>query len=173
MGKSVPEYKDPVGRYFTEGLFWETSRNREKYPPVFTLKDKEHQGCPSLKEQYMLAEDPTEYFFATTVLGSVEHWEQLCRCTWFKPHVTQWRKELDALLRAKAVEIAKQIMTTDERGSTRLSAAKFIVERAWEQKGAKGRPKKADVERAAKELAESNLVLEEDWTRISDKLGVN
>lgn len=121
----------------------------------------------------MEAEDPTEHFFAVKVLGSAEHWEQLCGCAWFKPYVKQWRKELDSLLRAKAVEVAKEVMEKDERGSTRLSAAKFIVERAWEEKHTKGRPKKADIDRAARELAENNQTLDDDWTRIADRLGVN
>lgn len=48
-----------------------------------------------------------------------------------------------------------------------FQAARWLAEKGWIEKAAKGRPKKDDVERAAKEAAGVRESIEEDGARIS------
>jgi len=160
-------YRAPNGRFLTESLFWETSRDRTAYPPVFTLKPVEHMGVPSLKALYLEARDPTEYRFATTVLGSYEHWRVLCSLAWFTPHIESWREELDLLIRQEAADAAREVMSNSESSpAAKMSAAKFLSERGWERKTTRGRPSKGEVAREARRLAEKSEHVNEDYKRI-------
>jgi hypothetical protein len=162
-----PSFRADNGRFLTEALFWETNRDRTKNPPVFTLKDEEHEGLPSLKAEYLRIGDPTEYRFATEVLGSFQHWKALTRLGWFQPHLEEMRAELDGLLRAEAAQAAREILgNPGASDAARLQAAKFLSDRGWSSKPGKGRPKKGDVERAAREEATAKGHLEDDYARI-------
>jgi len=160
-------YRGANGKFLTEALFFETNRDRSVVAPVFTLKDREHEGLPSLKTLYLSYSDPTEYRFSTEVLGSFQHWNVLCACVWFKPHIEEWRRELDAKIKSSTVVAARSILEDPNASeSSRLQAAKFLADHGWETKAKKGRPTKKQVAEAAREQAEHSDFLEDDYARI-------
>lgn len=165
----TPPFRADNGRFLTEALFWETSRDRLKYPPVFSLKDEGHEDLPSLKAEYLRISDPTEYRFATEVLGSFSHWKLLQSLSWFQPHLEAWRAELDAKLRAESAHAAREILGSDSASdAARLQAAKYLTDRGYERKSQKGRPRKEDVDREAKTLAQTARDWDEDYNRITN-----
>lgn len=160
-------YKNQSGAYLTRGLFYETTL-ADKEGVIYTLKDEDHLGYKSLKRLYIEANDPTEYRFATAHLDGVEHWERLVECSWFKPYVSQWRRELELQIRAEALLRIRAIAKDDtHKGS--LAANKMLLDGAWkgEADGAKrGRPSKAQVQEEATRIATVNLQFDEDAKRL-------
>ena len=79
--------KSTTGKFLTKALFFETSTPpmREKYPPVYTLKENAHTvdgvTYPSAYQIYMDSID--EYDAAQRLLDSSVHWDALTKCTWF------------------------------------------------------------------------------------------
>lgn len=167
--KDYGRFKNATGNFLLQGLFYETTLS-DKSSVVYTLKDAEHQGYPSLYQLYMEEGDPTEYLFANKYLSGWAHWERLCECTWFQEYVLRWRKELELALRAKAL---KNIMTTaDGAGRDAFQASKFLLEGNWlSAKNQKvGRPSKEAIRQAANEHFEHNRRLQEDAERVLGKL---
>lgn len=164
----MSKYLDAQGRYRTESLFAETTKAYDSYPPEFTLSDKDRtrNGAPllSLKRLYMEAGDPTEYNFAMQVFGSWEHWQKLCKCKWFQPHLDKWRIDLEAKVVAEAVAAIREI-SKDIGNKGRLTAAKWLAERQF-SKGKKGRPSKEDIARETQKLLEHNEDVGEDAERL-------
>ena len=70
------QMKSEGGIWLTRALFYETAVRDEKKYVLFTLKEENHEGYQSFPNIYfaMTENDPTEYEFAMTVLGSWEHW---------------------------------------------------------------------------------------------------
>lgn len=149
-----------------KGLFYEMTL-ADKSSVVYTLKDHDHEGFRSLYRLYMETNDPTEWRFATEFLDGWEHWELLCKTTWFQPYVSRWRKELELRLRSQALS---RIMSESKTASKESFAAnKYLLEKGWEPKdsGRRGRPSKDEVSKAAREIASTNSRLEEDFERLN------
>lgn len=85
------------GKYLTRALFWEWYD--DKYPPIFTLGERETHGCRSMYQEYML--HSSEYDAAIALLGSWPHWCELKSCDWFKPYLAAWEHERET--RDKAI----------------------------------------------------------------------
>ena len=166
-------YKDEQGRYRTKSLFIEAIDPRVKangYNAPFSLKADAPDGVVSMKEMYLEIADPTEYEFATQVLGSWEHWQKLCQCSWFAPHRTLWQAELEDKLRSEGVAIMREIAQSGNKGAA--AAAKWLAEKGFNKEvgmrspSKRGRPSKEEVaaerKAAVKELDET----EEDAKRI-------
>lgn len=156
---------DKGGKYLTISLFLETYY--ETGPAIFTLKEYDHtyegKVYYSLKKLYLEMEDPTEYEFATTYLCGWQHWQRMCENKRLKPHILEWREELEHRLRAKAV---KHMIRNAEGGSA--ISAKWLADRGWINRAA-GRPSKAEIER---EKALQTQVVEEfnaDVVRLFNK----
>lgn len=125
-------------------------------------------GYPSLYRLYMEASDPTEYHFAVSNLYSWAHWEALCECTWFKPIIALWRRELNTKIRAEALYNLRVLSAPDK--PTSFQANKYLLDGSWmgagEAKRGKGRPGRAEIERAASDLARASQDTHEDYLRI-------
>lgn len=160
-----PIFRNSKNQLLLRSIFYETI-GADKSSVIYTLKDWDHEGYPSLYRLYMELEDVLEYEFANLYLDSWTHWETLCNCTWFKKTVTRWRKELELKLRSKAL---RQLRTdaADEESKTMNSSNRYLLERGWVDKPTKGRPSKEDVKKAAKEKAEESQALQNDLLRIS------
>lgn len=162
-----PPYKDSKGRWRTQSLFleylWQT-KNKTKVPiePVFTLGEQDKDGCLSFKKLFLSFNDPSGYRFAITVLGSYEHWLRLCSQKWFQTHLDGWTEELEVKLASEGLKQIKGI--ADGEGQQALAAAKFLVNKGWD--ATKGRPKKADIDRAARVAAGIEAAVEQDLGRI-------
>lgn len=145
--------------YLLRGLFLETSNSPDTV--VYTLKNKPHQGYPSLYEAYMDSDDPTEYTFAVNYLESWDHWQVLSGSAWFQPYAEKWRKDLEARTRSRAI---KTIITKASDGSREsLSAAKYIAEILGTKK--RGRPSAQEVKQAATDMAKQDRHTE-DFIRL-------
>ena len=149
---------------YLKALFFETT-DADKSTVVYTLKDREHMGYPSLYQLYMETNDPTEYTFATQYLDGWEHWEMLSSCSWFKPYVERWRRELELKVRSEAL---LKIRESAKEGKDSFAANKFLLEKGWtkDKPSGRGRPKKEDIAKAADQIAQDRNRVEADFNRI-------
>lgn len=163
------KFRSEQNARYLKALFFETTLS-DKSTVVYTLKDQDHLGYPSLYRLYMEVNDPTEYRFATQYLDGWEHWEMLCRCSWFQPYVERWRREME--IRMKSSALAKIMAEAKSGGKEAFSANKYLIEKGWEPKEAsrRGRPTKDDIKQAASEIALTNSRLNDDFERISLKV---
>lgn len=170
--------KDRLGRYRTQSLFWEYRKANliEDYPPIFTIKDRQHTvdgvTYPSLKLIYMSYEHVPgyEYDFAMDVFGSWEHWIVLSEKSLLKTLIKEWRDELEIKLRAKGIrQLIQMASENDPKG---LQASKFLSDRGWVQKDNKtrGRPSKEEIERERVQQANIRDNLSEDMERLGLKV---
>lgn len=158
------KFRDTNGRRLYKKLFFETTLGGEdKRKVLYTLKDQDHEGFPSLYRLYMAEADPTEYIFATKYFDSYDHWKNLSGRPWFKEIVARWREELDVKIRAEAL---KRIIGESKSASKNaFTANKYLLEKGWIHEG-KGRPSKEQIQAAAKEEAQKSITLEEDFLRV-------
>lgn len=148
----MASFKNPSGLFYLRGLFFET-QGADKSTVIYTLKDEEHEGYPSLYQLYMEENDLTEYEFAFKHLGGWEHWTGLCKCTWFKPIVRRWREELR--LQNKASALRRIITESRSSSKNAFTANRFLVSGGWiedEEKKTRGRPSKAELEAEKKRI---------------------
>lgn len=165
----MSEFRNSNNLQLLNGLFYETT-DADKSSVVYTLKDRDHLGYPSLYRLYMEADDPTEYSFAVANLDGWSHWERLCECTWFKPHIAKWRRELEVRLRARALLQIRA--TAGTPGKESFQANKFLVGQGWKEGGPKrraGQPSKDEISREAHRLATISSNLDDDLARISGR----
>ena len=160
-----------MGGLLLKAIFFEETLS-DKTNVVYTLKNHDHLGYPSLYRLYMETDDPTEYDFAVKYLDGWEHWVRLCENTWFKPYVTAWRKELEVRNRARALKNIKDVASSSSNPNS-YQANKFLVSGGWKEAGPKrraGQPSKDEVKAEAKRLAEISQTLDEDFERITGKV---
>lgn len=163
------KFKNSQNIRYLQGLFYEQTR-QDKSTVVYTLKDEDHMGYPSLYRLYMAECDPTEYNFATKHLDGWDHWEMLNACAWFQPYIARWRKELALKIKAENIQ---RIMDEAESGSKNaFMAQKFLATQGYleTEKQAKGRPSKETQRQAAKEAANEAFRLKDDFARINKEL---
>ena len=146
--------KDAQGRYRTASLFTETNTD-SSFTPICSLQDAH--------DLYIECADPTEYEFATALLGDWQHWKRLREAPFFKALLTDWREELEVKLRATGLRsLLKTASTGDAKGT---AAAKWIAEGSWRDHK-RGRPSKAEVERTKKVEAGISAEVGEDYERL-------
>ena len=158
--------KDETGRTRTQSLFWEYRINDAPpdYAPLFTLKDREHHGLPSLKKIYMSYEHipGQEYEFAIDVFNSWDQWQAICNNKLLAKEINKWKNEYDVRLRAKAMKTL--IRNALEDGAKGVASAKYLAEGAWI--GKRGRPSKEEVQRELKLQASLAKEFNHDIERI-------
>lgn len=160
-------FRDTRNRKVLRGLFYENVEHKEvDFKPLYTLKDTDTNGYPSLSRLYLEEEDVTEYLFAKKYLESWEHWTLLCDSEWFKPIVARWRTELEMHLQAKALRYILDEAITG--GKNAYDANKYIVAKGWikAEGNRRGRPSKADITKAAAEQAFADYKVQEDAKRL-------
>jgi hypothetical protein len=134
---------------------------------VYTLKNEDHEGYPSLYRLYMETADPTEYRFACEHLDGWEHWETLSECAWFKPYITAWRRELD--VRIKSLSLSRILQTASGGGRDAFQAGKYLLEGGWQGRDDRkraGRPTKDSIRREAEKLVTVSDQIKQDYDRI-------
>jgi hypothetical protein len=169
-------YKDDLGRYRTQSLFWELRHgvDTNKYPPVFTTKDEDikRDGITykSMKKIYMSYDHIPgyEYEFAIDTLGSWDHWNKLANDTIpeLKNMIQSWRDELD--IRLKALGLKALIHASRDNDAKGVQASKYLVEKGYIQK--RGRPSKEEIERELKADTKLKKEFQSDLERIGLKV---
>lgn len=164
--KERAKFRNSTNGRYLKGLFYETTL-ADKSSVLYTLKDWDHEGYPSLYRLYMEMDDLTEFEFSRAHLDGWEHWEMLCNCEWFKPYVERWRKELTLKTQARALNALKAEAESSSKNA--FAANKLLLERGWvpkEDSKGRGRPSKDEVRKAADDIAKHNSRLEEDTKRL-------
>jgi hypothetical protein len=161
MNIDKSKMKDPSnGNLRTQSLFLEAGYDRDA---IFTLKDDDYvfegKTYLSLKKIYLEMEDVGEYEFATTIFVNWGQWERICANRIFTKIIDGWRRELEIKMRGKG--IAKMIKGAD----TSITAAKWVADRKWADRGA-GRPTKEDVDYRAELEASVRDEFKSDVVRI-------
>lgn len=166
MAKPYSKFRAANNVRLMKQLFLEESYGKDVKLCVYTLKDWDHEGYPSLYRLYMELGDLTEYKFAEAYLDGWEHWESLVNSNWFKPYVARWRKELLLRTQGQALERIISVAETKEHRSA-YEANKFLLAGSWLNSEAKrGRPSKDEVKAEAKRLAEEHQTNREDAERL-------
>lgn len=166
MAKPFSKFRNPSNQRLMKQLFFENCYGQEEKLAVYTLKDYDHEGYPSLYRLYMDKADTTEFEFAEEYLDGYEHWEMLCRSRWFASTVARWRKELLLKLQAQALNRIKIVAETPEHKSA-YEASKFLLAASWLKSGAsRGRPSKEEVKAEAERIAKAEQETQEDAERI-------
>ena len=165
----IKNFRAANGVRYLEGLFFEKNRMEDRQGCHYTLKDRDHQGFPSLYRLYMEKEDLTEWGFAQAYLDGWEHWDILCNCLWFKPYVERWRKELELKIKGRALSNIRQV-AIDETNKNSYYANKLLLEGGWKDKESsaqkRGRPSKDEIKKEADYQAQSITRIREDSKRI-------
>lgn len=159
------EFRTSNRKRLLRGIFYETTTS-DKSTVLYTLKDEDHLGFPSLSRLYLETEDPTEYEFARLYLESWDHWQELCECSWFKDYVSRWRKELEVKIRSKALRAIKSEATNNGKNS--FAANKLLLEGGWLPKDTpkRGRPTKDEIQKAANDEVDFLKRISDDFTRL-------
>lgn len=166
MAKPNSKFRSSINSRLIKQLFFEHCYGQEAKSAVYTLKDWDHEGYPSLYRLYMEMGDLKEYDFAETYLDGYEHWERLCKTPWFKPYVERWRKELLLQVQGKALRRIQEVAQTENHKSA-YEANKFLLAGSWANSGSsRGRPSKEEVKAEAQKIAETDKQLAEDAERI-------
>lgn len=163
----MEKFKNDSGKFLLRGLFYERV-GADKTGVLYTLKDVDHEGFPSLKRLYLEIGDLTEYRFIKECMFSAEHWDALCKCIWFEPEIEMWRREL--FLRIQSEALAQIISESKKDGATKLQASKYLLERGWEPKNTatskRGRPSKIAIQEAAEDLFSDEQRVKDDYDRL-------
>lgn len=152
-------FKNSNGNLILKSLFLETNGTLEGRPKVvYTLRPQDHRGYPSLMKLYLEMGDPTEYQFANKHLFNWDHWQRLLDTTWFQPYILKWRKELEAKLKADALE--RILAKAKGEGKDSFQANKYLLEKTWTS------PKKKVGRPITEEVLEDKQDYQEDYERL-------
>jgi hypothetical protein len=166
LAKPNSKFRNASNQRLTKQLFFEECYGKEDKYAVYTLKDWDHEGYPSLYRLYMEMGDLKEYEFAETYLDGYDHWQMLCKAPWFKPHITRWREELLLREQGQALNRIREVARAKEHKSA-YEANKFLLAGSWAVSGhSKGRPTKDQVKAEAERIATAEKQISEDAERI-------
>lgn len=162
------------GRYYTRQLFWDQwvdmPIESRIVGPFFTLT-RDREGLINFGKEYVDCGDPTGYKVAQKLFdGDYTLWTVLMQCRWFVAAKELWDKELDAKLKSEGLDKVRELLR-DGLAPQQLAAAKYLANQEYRKDRAagKGRPKREDVDRAAKELAASEKEVADDMARIRNQ----
>lgn len=162
------KYKNPAGAYLLKALFWEETNDfSDKTDVLYTLKQDDHEGYPSIHRLYLEMEDAPEYDFAQKYFSNWTHWSRLTECNWFKPYLLEMRTELDVRLKARALQALRET-AADKNNKNSYMANKFIIDQGLGlKKDSRGRPSKEKIRAEADKLFKTSDEVDEDFARIA------
>jgi len=158
------KFKDAQGRFRTQSLF--TEYPHENYPAHFTLKKGGKDGYINMYEKYMEIADPTEYQVAIQLLGSWDHWQQLCRTKWFTLRLHGWREELKTAMESERYFEMLDKIDSEKQG---VQATKWLADRygaSEDMPHKRGRPSKTEREVYLRQLERDEEDSDNDARRI-------
>ena len=166
----MSQWKNEKNKWLTNALFLETCVIGDRTNIRFTLQEEDVTvdgvTYPSLKRLYMEMEDPTEYLFAREYLGGWKHWKVLATAARLRDHVTEWREELEVLLRAKGI-----INVRSQAYNGNYNASKWLADKGWEPKQAakRGAPSTEEKMAAVRKAAKVVDIVDHHFDRMKNK----
>ena len=170
MADLTNKFRNPINNSrYTKSLFLEESYE-DRSNVLYTLKDFDHDGYPSLYRKYLLLGDLTEIEFARTYFESWEHWQMVAEASWFKPYIARWREEVTLAAQAQALSAIKEI-ASDKKNKDHFAANKILL--SWgkpktNSKAHVGRPTKEAITKEANELFRQSRETAADFQRIKN-----
>lgn len=164
----------PSSPLLTKSLFYEhwvsMEQDKRSRDPIFSLH-RDRPGLVNFRKEYLEDEDETGYKTAVRLLEGFHHFEYMLKtCKWFRDAKEEWDRELKAKLRARALDVVKQLAEDFEaKHSERLAAAKTLLfeTKAPTPNKARGRPTKEEIEGELKREVELSKEVMEDLERIN------
>lgn len=163
-------------KYICRGAFADITtpgfKTLDNYKPTWTIAEDDHDGLYSFKKWFLLFyRDPTETKFVDECFeGDFKHWEIFKNAPEIKPYYELYKKEAEQRLLAEVMNrVIETAMDTSNKSS--MVALKYLADRGSKILGGPvdkgGRPKKADIAKAAKEIAEESKDFAKDLARIT------
>lgn len=159
------KYKNASGQPLVKALFYETNiTNPEQI--LYTLKDEDFQGYPSLRRLYIEERDETEYRFANKYFYNFDHWKTVSENTYLLPSITNWREELATIFLQEY--LAKIKIIANGEGRDAFAAQRYLIDKPY----LKGKQPFRRVGRPDKEIPQPDQKmigkgLEDDLARIT------
>jgi hypothetical protein len=167
----MSRFRGVSGKYYTRQLFWEEwielTLEKRVADPMFTLH-KDKPGLINFGRVYVEEADPSGYKVAQRLFdGEYNLWTVLMGCRWFVAAKEVWDRELDAKLYSEGMDEIRNL-AKEGMPAQKLAAAKFLATKAYKKDSSagKGRPRREDIDRAARDLAATEKDLEDDLKRI-------
>ena len=160
------KFKNNSGVLYLQALFYEQTSS-DKSSVIYTLKDDDHEGYPSLYRLYMSYNDPTEYQFAIDNLDSWKHWQDLCKCKWFQPYHERWKEEM--LIKIKSIALSRIMDAAENDPKSKFQANKYLIEKGWIEKepaNKVGRTTNEKIRKQAINLHHNAQSVEDDHRRL-------
>ena len=169
------DHRRGTRRYITQSAFadWlgDGDLKMPNYKPTWTIADEDHDGLYSFKKWFLkYYRDPTETQFVDACFeGDLRHWNIFKNTKTIKVYYEEAKREAEQRL---LKDIMSKIVETamDDNNKSQMVALKYLAERGAKILEAdaptRGRPKKADVEKAAREIAEEDKAAAADLKRI-------
>lgn len=165
MVPSKDRFRNSLGVRYLLQLFFEKT-DSDKSNVLYTLKDRDHNGYPSLYRLYLEEDDITEYRFANKYMEGWEHWTMLTKSTWFKPFIARWREELSLKQESEILSTFKRIAESGEEGSFQANKIRLDRIRKPKEASKRGRPSSQDLDIELKRLADESASTRQDAERI-------
>lgn len=164
-GEAVtPKFKNSSGTHYLKALFYEIALEPNRDYVLYTLKQEDHNGYPSIHRLFVEANDPTEYEFAKKYFASWSHWKMVRECSWFKANYEAMKEELEMKIKADALRHLRNARN-DPKNAVQVN--KYLLAGGWADKtDTRGRPSKARIKEEADKLVKENDVVNEDFVRI-------
>jgi hypothetical protein len=160
----VKKFKNSSGTHYLKALFYEIALEPNRDYVLYTLKQEDHNGYPSIHRLFVEANDPTEYEFAKKYFASWSHWKMVRECSWFKPSYEAMKEELEMKIRSNAL---RDLRESSEDPKNTVQVNKYLLDRGWADKtDTRGRPSKQKIKEEADKLIKENDVVENDFARI-------
>ncbi len=168
-------YKNASGQYLLKQLFYETAStgeslraaDTERSRVLYTLKDQDYMGYPSLRRLYLQEADESEFLVASKYFGGWPHWKRLLQCSWFLDYLSDIREELSVKQAAQNLQRIREKATGGDFQSNR-----YLLEGSWRPKDSVGRPSKKKIKEEADRLFKSSEEISDDLDRISRELNM-
>lgn len=163
-----------MNQYRTRGLIKEAAGNELVPDYIFTFAhyDNEEEGLYSLRKLYLQFDDTTEYEQAMHILGSMVHWEKFVNSDFIKDHIEEYRKELRARTKSKALKQLLESAENSPSDAVRHQAQKFLVKEGFRlmdgedaAKPKRGRPSKEEIDGNLKAMSAEEKRIQEDYNR--------
>lgn len=155
--------------FYTNALFKEYNVN-EPEVALYTVASEDivadGKTYISIRKQYLLLEDPTEYEIASKYFDSWTHWKKVRESSKIKPHIDEWREELEVKLRSKGVKgVYHKALDGD------YQANKWLAEKGFTGKKTRraGAPSKAEVTGEARKAAKVFGIVDAHHERMKNK----